>query len=172
MYHTEVWSSSNWMWEFLGRLRRMFWGTLHLVVQTFSYWSHFSNNTFISSSSFKVPFWENGLNLHMWNFVGSWKFWFSSGKIWYMTIHNMRDGNLMIPPVSWHLSQMVLTMSVTYSSHLYIFPFVTMVSIASNMSNLRSLPRPTRVSVMVIILATISGVRAVIWLIIDPFLFF
>ena len=68
----------------------------------------------------------------------------------------------MIPPVSWHLSQMVLTMSATYLAHLYILPSVVMVSTASSMSSLRLLPRPARVSVIVIILATICGVQVVI----------
>ena len=88
-----------------------------------------------------------------------------------MAIHKIREGNLMIPPISCHLSQMVLTMSVTFSSHLYILPSVAMVSTTSSMSNLRSLPRPARVSVIAMILATIYGVRVVIWLIINPFEF-
>ena len=88
-----------------------------------------------------------------------------------MTIHSMRDGNLMIPPISWHLSQMVLTMSMTYSAHLYILPSMEMVLTASSMSNLRLLPRPARVSVIAIVLDTIYGVQVVIWLIINPFEF-
>ena len=63
-------------------------------------------------------------------------------------------------------------MSATYSTHIYILPSVAIVSIASNMSNLRSLPRPARVSVIAIILATIYGIRVVIWMIINPFKFF
>ena len=39
---------------------------------------------------------------------------------------------------------------------------------ASSMSNLRSFPRPTSVSVIAMILATICGIQVVIWLIIKP----
>ena len=42
------------------------------------------------------------------------------------------------------------------------------MSKASIIYNLRSLPRPARVSVMAMILATICGIRVVIWLIIKP----
>ena len=67
---------------------------------------------------------------------------------------------------------MPLSMLVTYSAHLYIFPVSTMVSNASNISSLRSLPRPVGVSAVAMILATIFGVRACIWLIIIPLEFF
>ena len=36
-----------------------------------------------------------------------------SGQMWYITIQRIREGNLMIPPVSWHHSQMVFIMSAT-----------------------------------------------------------
>ena len=42
------------------------------------------------------------------------------------------------------------------------------MSTASSISNLRSLPRPASVSVIAMILATICGVRVVIWLIMNP----
>ena len=67
---------------------------------------------------------------------------------------------------------MPLSMLTTYSAHLYIFPVSAMVSTASNISSLRSLPRPVGVSAMAIILATTCGVQACIWLIITPLGFF
>ena len=45
-------------------------------------------------------FLEKGLNLHMSNFDDSQKTGLPSGKMWYMTTHKMREGNLMIPPIS------------------------------------------------------------------------
>ena len=150
----------------------MFWGTLHLVVWTFSCWSQFSNNTFPLASSFIVPFWENGLNLHIWHLVGSWKFLSLSGKIENITIHKIRDENLIILLVSWNFPQMFLIMSVTYSADLYIFSLVAMVSTASNISSLRSRPWPAIMSVIAMILATICAVRCVMWPIISPFEFF
>ena len=47
-----------------------------------------------------------------------------------------------------------------------------MVSTASNMSSLRSPPRPVGVSAVAMILATICGVQACIWLIFIPLEFF
>ena len=52
---------------FFGRLHRMFWGTLHLVMCTLSCWNQFSNSTFPFASPFIVPFWENDLNLYIWD---------------------------------------------------------------------------------------------------------
>ena len=47
-----------------------------------------------------------------------------------------------------------------------------MVSTASSISSFRSLPRPVGVSPIAMILATICGVRACIWLLIIPLEFF
>ena len=67
---------------------------------------------------------------------------------------------------------MPLSMLVTYSTHLYIFPMWEMLSTTSNISSFRSLPRPVGVSAVAMILATICGVRVCIWIIIIPLEFF
>ena len=56
---------------------------------------------------------KNDLNLHMWYLCGSWNCLSLTGHKWYIAIHRIRDGNLIIPADSWHFSLILLSMSAT-----------------------------------------------------------
>ena len=56
---------------------------------------------------------KNDLNLHMWYLCGSWNCLSLTGHKWYIVIHRIRDGNLIIPADSWHFSQIISSMSAT-----------------------------------------------------------